>query len=85
MKISFTQEEIQEVRKFASALGIDITSFGGLSESKTTLLIKPTTVCKQIAIRRHDICPLGPIKLKTVKSHILNYLMDNFEDSMLAK
>lgn len=85
MKISFTKEEITELRKFLNVLGLDISTLGGLSEEKSTLYIKPTTVCQQIAIRRHDIAEMGPIKTKGAKGHIIGYLKDNFEGSMIAK
>ena len=85
MKISFTSEEITEIKKFVTMLGLDITAFGGLNDDKTTLFIKPAIVCQQIAIRRHEISNMGPIKIKAAKAHILNYIKENFAGSMMAK
>ena len=85
MKRSFTSDEINEIKKFAVLLGLDISAFGGLSDDKTTLFIKPAIVCQQIAIRRHDIANMGPIKIKAAKAHILNYIKENFAGSMMAK
>lgn len=85
MKISFTSDEIKEIMKFATLIGIDITSLGGLSEEKSTLYIKPASVCQQLAIKRHDIAKMGTIKLKAAKGSVINYLKENFEGSMIAK
>lgn len=85
MKISFTPEEIQEVRKLLTVMGLDISSLGGLSENKPTLYIKPTTICQQFAVSRHEISKLGPIKSKALKSAMKKSLKEGFEGSMMAK